>query len=87
MFQEGRYAESIEAYRKLIETNPNDGGLRASLAGALGAVGRYDESLEQLNKAIELEPLNPEAYHNRGVIYEKRGDKEAAVNEYRTASR
>jgi predicted AlkP superfamily phosphohydrolase/phosphomutase/Flp pilus assembly protein TadD len=87
LFQEGRYDESIEAYRKLIETNPDDGGLRASLAGALGAVGRYDESLEQLNRAIELEPLNPEAYHNRGVIYEKRGDKEAAVTEYRTALR
>jgi len=87
LFQEGRYPEAIEAYRKLVETNPNDGGLRASLAGALGAVGKYDESLEQLNKAIEIEPLNPEAYHNRGVIYEKRGDTEAAVNEYRTALR
>jgi tetratricopeptide (TPR) repeat protein len=87
LFQEGRYAESIEAYRKLIEANPNDGGLRASLAGALGAVGRYDESLAELNKAIELEPLNPEAYHNRGVIHEKRGDKEAAAIEYRTALR
>jgi tetratricopeptide (TPR) repeat protein len=87
LFQEGRYAESIEAYRKLIETNPDDGGLRASLAGALGAVGRYDESLEQLNRAIEIEPLNPEAYHNRGVIYEKRSDREAAVNEYRMALR
>lgn len=87
LFQEGRYAEAADAYRKLIEANPNDGGLRASLAGALGAMGRYDESLEQLNKAIELEPLNPEAYHNRGVIYEKRGEKEAAVVEYRTALR
>jgi predicted AlkP superfamily phosphohydrolase/phosphomutase/Flp pilus assembly protein TadD len=87
LFQEGRYAEAIEAYQKLIETNPKDGGLRASLAGALGAVGRYDESLQQLDQAIELEPLNPEAYHNRGVIHEKRGDKEAAVGEYRTALR
>jgi tetratricopeptide (TPR) repeat protein len=87
LFQEGRYAEAIEAYQKLIEANPGDGGLRASLAGALGAVGRYDESLEQLNQAIELEPLNPEAYHNRGVIFEKRGDNQAAINEYRSALR
>jgi predicted AlkP superfamily phosphohydrolase/phosphomutase/Tfp pilus assembly protein PilF len=87
LFQEGRYADAIEAYRKLIETNPGDGGLRASLAGALGAVGRYDESLEQLNQAIELEPLNPEAYHNRGVIFEKRGDNQAAIDEYRSALR
>jgi predicted AlkP superfamily phosphohydrolase/phosphomutase/Tfp pilus assembly protein PilF len=87
LFQEGKYAEAVEAYRKLIEANPNDGGLRASLAGALGAMGRYDESLEQLDKAIEIEPLNPEAYHNRGVIYEKRGDQAKAADEYKLALR
>jgi tetratricopeptide (TPR) repeat protein len=87
LFQEGKYAEAVEAYRKLIEENPDDGGLRASLAGALGAMGRFDESLDQLGKAIEIEPLNPEAYHNRGVIYEKRGDAEKAAAEYRLALR
>jgi predicted AlkP superfamily phosphohydrolase/phosphomutase/tetratricopeptide (TPR) repeat protein len=87
LFQEGQYEKAADAYRKQVEENPNDGGLRASLAGALGALGRYDESLEQLNKAIELQPLNPEAYHNRGVIYEKKGDRDAAIEQYRTALR
>jgi Tfp pilus assembly protein PilF len=50
-------------------------------------MGRFDESLDQLGKAIEIEPLNPEAYHNRGVIYEKRGDAEKAAAEYRLALR
>ncbi len=87
LFQEGKFAEAAAAYEKQVEANPKDGGLRASLAGALGALGRYDESLQQLNKAIELEPLNPEAYHNRGVIYEKKGQPEAAATEYRAALR
>ena len=87
LFQSGRYAEAADAYKKLVEENPKDGGLRASLAGALGALGRYDESLAQLDKSIELEPLNPEAYHNRGVIYEKQGKRDEAIEAYRTALR
>jgi tetratricopeptide (TPR) repeat protein len=87
LFQSGRYGEAVDAYEKLVEESPNDGGLRASLAGALGAVGRYDESLAQLDKSIELQPLNPEAYHNRGVIYEKQGKRDEAIEAYRTALR
>jgi len=86
-FQSGRYAEAVKAYQDLVQQNPDDGALRASLAGALGAMGRYAEAMEQLTVAIKLEPLNPEPYHNRGVIFEKQGNREAAVREYETALR
>jgi tetratricopeptide (TPR) repeat protein len=39
------------------------------------------------NLAVELEPLNPESYHNRAVIYEKQNKRDAAVKEYQTALR
>ncbi len=86
-FEAGRYAEAVEAYRDLIEEDPGDGALRASLAGALGALGRYDEALEQLDAAIRLQPLNPEAYHNRAVIHERKGDPSAAIGDYQSALR
>ena len=86
-FEAARYNEAVEAYRKLLRENPQDAGLYASLAGALGALGRYDESLKHLNKSIELEPLNIEAYHNRAVIYERQGRRDAAIQEYKTALR
>jgi tetratricopeptide (TPR) repeat protein len=87
LFQEGKFAEAAEAYEALVRENPDDAALRASWAGALGALGRYEESLAQLELAIAKEPLNPEAYHNRGVIYEKQGKREDAINAYRTALR
>ncbi len=87
LFQEGRYAEAVDAYRSLIAAQPDDGGLRASLAGALGSLGRYDEALDQLDTATRLSPLNPESYHNRGVILEKQGKTAKAVGEYRQALR
>jgi tetratricopeptide (TPR) repeat protein len=86
-FEAGRYEEAVIAYRDLIATQPDDGSLRASLAGALGALGRYDEALEQLADAERLAPLNPETYHNRGVIYERQRKLDAAIQQYRTAVR
>jgi predicted AlkP superfamily phosphohydrolase/phosphomutase/tetratricopeptide (TPR) repeat protein len=86
-FEAGRYQEAAEGFEKLLEDKPDDAGLHASLAGALGALGRYDESLKHLNEAIRLEPLNAEAYHNRAVIYERQGNQQAAITEYRTALR
>jgi Flp pilus assembly protein TadD len=84
-FEEGRYDEAARQYAKLVADSPSDGSLRASYAGALGALGRYDAAIEQLTNAIELEPLNVEAYHNRAVIHERRGEKDAAVADYQTA--
>ena len=65
--------------------SPKDGALRASYAGALGAVGDYGAALEQLTVAIELEPLNVEAYHNRAVIHERREERDAAIADYQKA--
>jgi predicted AlkP superfamily phosphohydrolase/phosphomutase/Flp pilus assembly protein TadD len=87
LFEQGKYQESAQAYRKLIEQDPKDATLRTSLAGALGAMGRYGEALEELERAIKIEPLNVEAYHNRGAVFERQGKPELAVKEYRTAVR
>ncbi len=87
LFEEGKYKEAVEAYRKLVEKSPDDGHLRASYAGALGALGRYDDALKQLDAAIRLEPLNVEAYHNRAVLHERKGERDAAIRDYQTALR
>jgi tetratricopeptide (TPR) repeat protein len=73
--------------RLLVEVTPDDGALRASLAGALGAMGDYDGALEQLDHAERLSPLNPEIYHNRGVIHERQNRVADAVEQYRRALR
>jgi tetratricopeptide (TPR) repeat protein len=84
-FEAGRYEEAAREYEKLVAASPDDGSLRASYAGALGALGKYDAAYTQLTKAIELEPLNVEAYHNRAVIHERRGETAAAVADYQQA--
>jgi tetratricopeptide (TPR) repeat protein len=87
LFEADRLEEASEVYARLVAVNPNDGALRASYGGVLGSLERYDEALEQLDRAIELKPLNAEAYHNRGLIHERRGDVQAAIVQYRSALR
>jgi tetratricopeptide (TPR) repeat protein len=87
LFEAKRYAEAAAAYRKLVDTAPDDGGLRASLAGALASLGRYDEALAELEHAVRLSPINPEAYHNRGAILERQGKTADATAAYRNALR
>ncbi len=84
-FEAGRYAESAAAFESLVQKNPYDASLHTSLAGALGALGRYNEAARHLDIAIRLEPLNVEAYHNRAVIDERQGKREAAIADYRRA--
>jgi len=86
-FEEGRYDDALEIYKRLIEAEPEEPGLRTSLAGALGAVGDYEQALEQLELAIELDPLNVEAYHNRAVIHERQGRADLAIADYNTVLR
>ena len=86
-FQNGNYREAAKLYKALIDADPSDASLRASLAGVLGSMERYDLALEELDKAIELQPLNVEAFHNRAVIQERLGNAGAAVGDYERALR
>jgi len=86
-FEAGHYEEAAATYRRLLAAQPDQPSLHTSLAGCLGAMGRYDEALDELERALELDPLSAEAYHNRGVIHERRGDLEAALEDYRSAVR
>ncbi len=84
-FEAGRFQKAAEAYQALLAADPDDATLHTSLAGCLGAMGRYAEAGKHLDIAIKLQPLNVEAYHNRAVIYEREGKKDAAIAQYRLA--
>ena len=86
-FEAGRFKEAADAYAQLVRENPKDAALHTSLAGALGALGRSDEAMRHLDTALSLAPLNVEAHHNRAVILERQGKREAAIEQYRIAVR
>ncbi len=86
-FEAGNLEEALELYGRLVAADPADAGLRTSLAGVLGALGRLPEARAEIDRALELDPLNVEAYHNRGVVEERLGNRDRAIADYRTALR
>ena len=48
---------------------------------------RYGEAIDLLNKYVSENPRNAEGFNLRGICYEKRGNYEDALYDYRTAKR
>jgi tetratricopeptide (TPR) repeat protein len=49
--------------------------------------GRYGEAIDQWNKYIAENPQSADAFNFRGFCYEKRGNYEFAIYDYRTAKK
>ena len=65
MLKQGKNAEAIENFDKLIELNPNISNAYNNKGVALGYLNKYQEAINNYNKAIELDPKNFEPYKNK----------------------
>jgi Tfp pilus assembly protein PilF len=87
LLREGRHEEAANAFRQLIESDPEEAVFHAALATALAGLGESEAALVELGVALELDPLEIAAYHNRGRVHEVMGNVDAAIEDYRTALR
>jgi len=87
LLREGRYEEAAHAFGELAAAEPDEPVYHAALGTALAGLGRLDEARESFGRALEIDPLYVPAYHNRGLAYERQGDRDAAIRDYRTALR
>ena len=77
-FEAGRYKEAAQAYRAAARGRP-EGRLAAHEPGR-HARRAWADTTRRPNTSSwpsKLDPLNVEAYHNRAVIYERQGKKDA----------
>ena len=58
-----------------------------NLGVALEDLGRIDDAMGAYAKAIALDPDNADAHYNLAGIYERRGDKAAAVRHLKACKR
>ena len=80
----GHYELAIEAYRKVLELNPENKGVHDALGVSLLHLGRLEEARDAFLKAIEVEP-STSAYCNLGSTLAQLGQLEEAVKRFRQA--
>jgi cytochrome c-type biogenesis protein CcmH len=84
----GRYAESVEAFKRVIALQPNDAQAHADQADALAmASGRQlaGEPARLIARALELDPKNLKALALAGTIAFERADYATAVRHWEGA--
>ncbi|KKW38838.1 hypothetical protein A2454_06485 [Candidatus Peribacteria bacterium RIFOXYC2_FULL_55_14] len=80
---QGRSAEAIRSYERVLTFRPEDANVYAQLGGLKLLLGDVEAAFTDLQKANALDPNIPSVHYNLGLIYEYRKQKENALSEYR----
>jgi tetratricopeptide (TPR) repeat protein len=86
-FDAGLYEEAASLLDEAIKLWPIFPRVLLTRAHALMKLGRSDDAVHDLTQAISLAPFFSEAYYQRGLIYEGRGQPELAKADFETATR
>ncbi|MCD6327375.1 tetratricopeptide repeat protein [bacterium] len=83
----GNLSQAIQAYRRIIEIQPNDAETIVAMGVLLDKTGASDEAESAFRRAIALAPNSAEAHNALGVAYAKRKDYKSARKEWEAALR
>lgn len=70
----------------LFPQNSNPTSLKTEALQLINS-GRYGEAIDILNKYVSADPNSADGFNLRGMCYEKRGNYEYAIYDYRTAKK
>lgn len=73
LYGKGKYTESIEIYKKVIEIDPEFVEAYMALGHAYEKQGKLDDAIKVIKKAIELAPEDPMAHMSLSIMYQKKG--------------
>jgi len=79
LHEEGAPAAAEQHYRAALEVDPKHETAIFNLGVALEDLGRIRDAVAAYRKAIDLDPKNADAHYNLAGLYERRGEKAAAV--------
>ncbi len=71
--QAGNYAGAADAYREVLELQPDDVATHVNLGVVLVNLGRFDDAIAQYEAAEKLLPGDPRIEMNIALAYEKSG--------------
>ena len=81
---EGRYQDARDAVVRVMPMRPNDARTAAALGGAMRGLGRLEMAERTLSTALRADPKQPRALYEMGKLEAQRGNKERALEDFRT---
>jgi len=83
----GQYKRALHVLEKLYDMDPENESYLVDMGEIyLNGYGDTGKAIFHFEKALEINPNNIKAYVDTGRAYEKKGDHETAVTEYRKAA-
>jgi len=77
--EKGLYYESVNAYKKAIDLDPQYLDARMGLAEVYEDKGLYKEAIEEYRKVVDADAKNTGALYNLALVYEKVDPKESIL--------
>jgi tetratricopeptide (TPR) repeat protein len=77
--EKGLYYESVQAYKRAIDLDPQSVEARMGLGEVYEDKGLYKEAIEEYRKVIEADGKHTGAMYNLALVYEKVDPKEAVA--------
>jgi tetratricopeptide (TPR) repeat protein len=86
-YREGAIDEALLRFQEAAEKAPGDATVQYMLAQAMEAMGREDDAIAHYENTLRLNSSMAEPHYNLAVIYNRRKDPLAAMEELRLALR
>jgi Tfp pilus assembly protein PilF len=83
---EGKYAEGIDEFKKVIEKYPKEPALHAAIANSYMKIGKNEEALASYQEAIQLDPQNASYFANMGLALNGLGKTAESQESFKKAA-
>jgi hypothetical protein len=75
----GRYQESVTAFGKVVQLNPNSAEGYHNLGAVLAKMGEHEEALKMIKRAIQINPDYFKAHNDLALLYNRMGKPEEVI--------
>ena len=82
LFEDGAYDRALAAYDEALLEDPNHIHAMRGRARSLMQLGQLLDALTMFDEAIALEPEFGGTYANRGILHDRMGNHELALQDY-----
>ncbi len=84
-FEDGYYQKALTTYNEALEVSPDHIYAKRGKARSLMQLGRLHEALQLLNDVVAREPDFAPSYANRGILNDRMGRYQKALQDYEHA--